>query len=154
MESTIAQYISSTWGLITNSIIFILFGLAAYDTYTKRWSAKTGNYKTMGRITWSGEVPGAKPPYLVSYSYNVEGVLYNGVLHVPAYRIKKTIQENPKGKEITVYYAAKDHGFSRAYRPPNHIQIIGKSVLQYLLAPLLFINVISIYIFWLVNASK
>ncbi len=131
MESTISHYLNSTWGIITNTVIFSLFGLAAYNTYAKRWSAKTGKYKTKGRITWSGETPGTKPPYLVSYSYNVDGSLYNGELYVPPFRVKKTIQDNPKGKEIPVYYAIKDHGFSQAYRPPNHAKIIGKSVLHY-----------------------
>ena len=154
MESIVSQYLNGTWGIITNLIIFIIFGLVAYDTYAKRWSAKTGKHKTTGRITWSGETPGTKPPYLVSYSYNVECALYNGELYVPPYRVKKTIEENPKGKQITVYYAEKDHRFSRAYKPPNHTQIIGKSLLQYLVAPLLLVNFISIYIFWLVNVSK
>ena len=154
MESTISQYLNSTWGIITNSAILILFGLVAYNTYAKRWGAKTGKYKTKGRITWSGETPGTKPPYLVSYSYNVEGSLYNGELYVPPFRVKKTIEDNPKGKEITVYYAIKDHGFSQAYRPPSHMQVIGKSMLQYLIAPLIFVNLISVYIFWLANVSK
>ncbi len=154
MESTISQYLNSTWGITTNTVIFIFFGLVAYNTYAKRWTAKTGKYKTKGRITWSGEMPGAKPPYLVSYSYNVNGALYNGELYVPPFRVKKTIKENPKGKNITVYYAIKDHGFSQANRPPSHAQIIGKSALQYLIAPLLLVNLISIYIFWLANISK
>ena len=145
---------NSTFGIITNLIIFIFFGLVAYDTYAKRWSSKTGKYKTIGRITWSGETPGTNPPYLVSYSYNIDGALYIGELYVPPYRVKKTLEENPKGKEITVYYAAKDHGFSRAHKPPNHAQIIGKSVLQYLIVPIVFVNIISIYVFWLVNVSQ
>jgi len=154
MESVLSQYLNSTWGVFTNLAVFILFGLASYDTYAKRWSAKTGKYKTTGRITWSGEIPGNKPPYLVSYSYNIDGALYNGELYIPPYRVKKTLEENPKGKEITIYYAAKDHGFSRALKPPNHSQIIGKSVFQYLIIPIIFVNIFSIYLYWLINASK
>ena len=154
MESTFIQYIDSTWGFTTNTILVIIFGLAAYNIYAQRWSAKSGKYSTKGRITWSGEVPGAKPPYLVSYSYNVDGALYNGELYVPPFRVKKTIESNPKGKEVIVYYANKDHGFSQANKPPSHFQIIGKSILQYLILPMVFINLISMYFYWLVDVSK
>ncbi len=154
MESIFTQYIDSTWGFTTNTIVFIIFGLAAYNIYAKRWSAKSGKFSTTGRITWSAEMPGAKPPYLVSYSYNVDGALYNGELYVPPFRVKKTIENNPKGKEVIVYYANKDHGFSQVNKPPNHFQIIGKSILQYLILPMVFINLISMCIYWLVDVSQ
>ena len=108
----------------------------------------------VGHFWMQFNMPGAKPPYLVSYSYNVNGALYNGELNISPFRVKKTIESNPKGKEIIVYYANKDHGFSQAYKPPSHIQIIGKSILQYLILPMIFINLLSMYFYWLVNASK
>ncbi len=154
MEIFSTQYIESTWGIITNLIIIIIFGLVAYNIYAKRWSAKSGKYSTKGYITWSGKIPGGKPPYLISYSYNINKVMYNGVLHVSPFRAEEEIKKNPKGKEIIVYYSDKDHGFSQAYRPPNHHNIIGQSVLQYLIAPLFLINLISAYAYWLISVSK
>jgi len=154
MEIFLTQYITSTWGILVNTPILIAFGIAAYDAYAKRWSAKSGRYTTKGRITWSGIMPGAKPPVLISYSYTVRGALYTGVLHVSPFRIKKTIEENPKGKEVTIYYSNKDPEFSQAFKPPNHFQIVGTSVLQYLLLPLVLVNIFSIYFYWLVNVSK
>jgi hypothetical protein len=155
MEISITQYIESTWGIIANLLIFIVFGLASYNTYAKRWSAKSGHYYTTGRITWSEnyQMQGQRHS-LVSYSYTVDGTLYNGEIYVSPFRAKKIVEENPKGKELTVYYSKKDPGFSKAYKPPNHLNIIGKSVIQYLLIPTVLVNIVTIYFYWLINASK
>lgn len=60
MESIFVQYIFSAWGFTANLLISIIFGLAAYNIYAKRWSAKSGQYSTKGHITWSEMVPGKK----------------------------------------------------------------------------------------------
>ena len=151
MGSEYINYLSSNWTIWVNTPIFILFSLFTYNTYAKRWSSKTGKHSTTGRITWSGEIPGGKPPYLVSYSYHVDGALYNGQLSIPFLKVDETIKENPKGKEITVYYAKKEPGFSLANKPPTHYQIIGKSLLTHLLLPLFIINLIFTFVYWLTN---
>ena len=50
------QYMSSGWGLLANGLFIILFGMIAYNTYAKRWSAKTGRFFTEAKITWSEPV--------------------------------------------------------------------------------------------------
>lgn len=154
MVSEFIKYISSNWAFLVNTPIFIFFGLVTYNAYAKRWSAHTGKHSTRGHITWSGEIPGGKPPYLVSYSYHVDGTLYNGQLNISLLTADKTIRENPKGKEIVVYYAKKEPGFSQANKPPNHAQIIGNSLLTHLILPLLLINFIFTFIYWLANVNK
>ena len=154
MEGAFLKYLNSYWLYWINIPIFILFGLMAYNAYAKRWSAITGKHSTKGKITWSGKIPGGKPPYLVSYSYYVNGVLYNSQLRISPFRADKIIKENPRGKEITVYYANKDPGFSNAFKPPMNYQIIGSTIIQYLILPLVFINAIFSFIFWLLNAAK
>lgn len=126
----------------------------AYNSYAKRWSAKTGKHSTKGRITWSGKIPEGKPPYLVSYSYHVNSTLYNGQIKMPLLNPDKIINENPKGKEITVYYSLKDPDFSNAYKPPSHSIIISSTILQYLIFPLVLINTITIFIYWLASEIK
>lgn len=151
MGSEFINYISSTWAILVNTPILILFGLVTYNAYAKRWSAKTGKHSTNGKITWSGKIPGGKPPYLVSYSYYVDGTLYNGQLSIPLLTADKAIEQNPKGKEIVVYYSKKEPGFSQAHKPPNHTQIIGKSLITHLILPLFLINIIFTFIYWLAN---
>jgi len=153
MQSIFTQYIFSVWGVTVNLLIFIVFGLAAYNTYAKRWSAKSGKHSTKGHITWSEIMP-EKKHALISYSYTVNGTLYNGELSISPFRVERTIKENPRGKEVIIYYSKKDPGFSKAYKPPNHYQIIGSSLLQYLLIPISLVNIVTIYFYWLVNASK
>ena len=154
MESDYVNYLSSNWVLWVNLPIVLAFGLVTYNAYAQRWGAKTGRYSTRGHITWSGRIPGGKPPYLVSYSYHVDGVLYNGQLYIPFYRVDKTIKQNPVGKEIIVYYARKEPGFSRAFKPPDHYQIIGSSLLAYLLVPLFLFNLIFAFIYMLANIQN
>jgi hypothetical protein len=145
---------SSNWAVFVNTPIFIFFGLFAYNAYAKRWSAKTGKHSTQGHVTWSGEIPGGKPPYLVSYSYYVDGILYNGQLSIPLFSAEKIIKQNPKGKEIVVYYAKKEPGFSQANKPPSHAQIIGSSLITHLVLPLFLINMIFSYIYWLAHVNS
>ena len=153
MEGIFTEYIFSTWGIVTNLIILCFFGLTSYNIYAHRWSAKSGQYFTNGHITWS-EVIGGRKNALVSYSYTVDGTLYNGELSIPPFRAKKTVQKNPKGKKVIVYYAKKDPAFSQAYKPPNHFHIIGSSIMPYLLLPLFFVNMASYYIYWLIIINQ
>jgi len=155
MESIITEYIESAWGITTNLVIILFFGLIAYNIYAKRWSAKSGSHYVRGRITWSELIRGTRyAQALISYSYYVDGIPYNGELYVSPFRMEKTIKENPKGKEITVYYSIKDPGFSRAYKPPSHVQIIGASVINFLLLPGILINIIAMYFYWLIDVSN
>jgi len=151
MESEFINYLSGNWVIWVNIPVLILFGLVAYNAYTRRWSAKTGKHSTNGHITWSGKIPGGRPPYLVSYSCYVDGTLYNGQINLPFLSVDRIIENNSKGKEIIVYYAKKEPGFSKAFRPPNHYQIIGNSLITHLLLPLFFINLIFTFIYWLAN---
>jgi hypothetical protein len=120
----------------------------AYNTYAKRWSAKSGKYSTTGRITWSEIVPGKKHA-LISYSYHVDGTLYNGEYRVNPFRIKETVEKNPKGKEIKVFYSYKAPSFSNPNYPPSHSQIIGSTFMSYLFVPLIVINFIFMYVYLL-----
>ncbi len=126
------------WVLYVNALILIVFGLASYDKYAKRWSAKSGKNIVSGHITWSELIDTRRA--LISYSYHVNGVLYNGEIRIPAMQKEEMINKYPKGKEINVYYATKDPGFSRVDRPPSHLDIIGSTVFWYLLFPLGAIN--------------
>jgi len=154
MGSEFIKYITSNWAIFVNTPIFIIFGLVTYNAYAKRWSAKSGKYSTKGHITWSGKIPGGKPPYLVSYSYYVDGTLYNGQINVSLIAPEKTIEKNPKGKELTIYYAKKDPSFSQANKPPNHAQIIGNSVITHLFLPLGLINIIFTFIYRLAHVNN
>ena len=153
------NYFNSAWSIITNIPILIIFGLICYNTYAKRWSASTGKYSTIGRITWSEIYYGKNTQILnkhalISYAYSVEGKTYNGVITVSPFKMEKTVEENPKGKEVLVYYSKKDPEFSQAYKPPNHFRIIGKSFIQYFFIPFILINLFSAYFHWLINVSK
>ena len=148
------EYFNSTWGIVTNIPVLIIFGLACYSAYAKRWSAKSGKHSTTGRITWSEIFRFKNKHALISYTYSVDGKPYNGEIHVPPFRMDKTVKENPKGKEILVYYSKKEPGFSQANKPPSHYQIVGKSFFQYLVIPFTLINLFSAYFHWLVNVSK
>jgi len=66
MEIFLTEYITSFWGFMVNLSIVVVFSVAAYNVYAKRWSAKSGQHKTTGYITWSSLMPGTKPPVLVS----------------------------------------------------------------------------------------
>ena len=154
MGSEFIKYITSNWTVFVNTPIFILFGLVTYSAYAKRWSAKSGKHSTKGHITWSGKIPGGKPPYLVSYSYQVDGALYNGQINIPLLTPDKTIEKHPKGKEITIYYAKKDPSFSKANTPSSHAQIVGNSLLTHLLFPLGLINIIFTFIYWLAHVNN
>ena len=147
------NYINSVWGIITNIPILIVFGLICYNTYAKRWSAKTGKYSTTGRITWSEIYYTKNRHALISYTYAVNGKNYNGEMTVSPFKMEKTVKENPKGKEITVYYSKKDPGFSQANKPPSHFKIIGKSFVYYFVIPFSLINLFSVYFYWLINIS-
>ena len=139
--------------MATNVIVVCVFGLVAYDRYAKRWSAKTGNYSVPGKITWSERMLIGKKRTLISYSYRVAGTLYNGEIHPPFHRIDETIRDYPKGKEITVFYAQKDPGFSRVDKPAGHFDIIGTSVMYWLVLPALFANFVSGFIYAVANAN-
>ncbi len=149
------SYFGSLWGLVANILILVIFGLAAYDKYARRWSAKSGKHSVTGRITWSELIQMRRGNRaLVSYSYRVDNKLYNGTIRIPAFQEAKIVNENPKGKEIVIYYSNKDHGFSRAYQPPTHLDIIGTTVLVYLLLPFVLINSVSWFIYWLFSINQ
>jgi len=152
MESIFFNYITSNWLVYVNLPILILFTLMAYDAYAKKWSAKTGKYKTTGRITWSGSVDYKHS--LISYSYTVNGTHYNGTFPPSPFMMKKLFEKYPKGKEIKVYYSCKDPGYSTPNWPPSHSQIIGDTVIKYLIAPLLFFNIVFMYIHFLFNVKN
>jgi hypothetical protein len=148
------DYFSSIWGLSINSLILVIFGLASYNKYANRWSAKTGNFNTPGHITWSEIIGGQTRKALISYSYYVESKLYNGEISAPPLQKEQAVIDNPKGKEIVVYYSDKDHGFSRANKPPSHQDIIGSTIVQYLLLPFVLLNIPLGYFYWLFSVSK
>jgi len=146
-------YLFSTWGLLTNMLVVIVFGLTTYNTYAKRWSAMSGKFSTKGRITWSEMIPG-KNRALISYSYTVNNILYNGVITPSPFRMKKMVELNPKGKEITVYYSSKDPGYSQAFTPPNHMDTIIQSINKFLVFPAVLINTISFFLYWLFSINS
>ena len=148
------DYFSSIWGVSINTLIFIISGLAFYNRYAKRWSAKSGDFNTPGHITWSESFGGQTNKALISYSYYVEGKLHNGEISAQPLQKEQAVIDNPKGKEIVVYYSAKDHGFSRANKPPSHLDIIGSTIVQYLLLPFVLINIPAGYFYWLFSVSK
>ena len=139
---------------MTNLGILVLFGLVAYNRYAKRWASKTGRYSVPGKITWSERIALSKgSKMLVSYSYNVAGNLYVGEVPQKYWDMDKFIADHPKGKEVTVYFAPKDPNFSRIEQPPSHFDIIGSTLLYWLLLPLLGINLVSAYLHWLVKIA-
>ncbi len=152
MNNIFISYFNSLWGISVNIMIVIVFGLMAYNKYAKRWSAMTGKHSTLGRITWSQYVEENKR-VLISYAYSVDGVPYNGEIPAISFNTKKVLARYPKGKEITVYYAAKDPAFSKTGKPPSHAELIS-SILWYLTLPLSLINIPSIFLYWLVSINQ
>ena len=148
------QYLSSGWGILANGLFIILFGMIAYNTYAKRWSAKTGQFFTEAKITWSELTTNSKgqSKALIRYNYNVNGVLHNGVIPAHTLRPLSLVDEHPKGKLITVYFSQKDHGYSTAHKPPTHVDIIMSVIGMYLMLPVLIYNCIAFFIYWLANA--
>ena len=120
---------------MTNFGILVVFGLVAYNRYAKRWASKTGRYSVPGRITWSERIALSKgSKMLVSYSYSVAG--------------KPFVGEVPQR-----YWDTEDPGFSRIEKPPSHFDIIGSTLFFWLLLPLLGVNVVSGYVYWLINLA-
>lgn len=148
------EYFTSLWGVSVNTLVLISFGLACYNKYAKRWSAKSGSYTVPGHITWSEIIEGKGKKALISYSYYVDGLLYNGEISAPLLQKEQAVYENPKGKKIVVYYSRKDHGFSRAGKPPTHLDIIGSTLVVYLVLPFVLLNIVSGYFYWLISVSK
>jgi len=152
MNNIFISYFNSFWGISVNILIVIIFGLMAYNKYAKRWSAMSGRYSTQGRITWSQYLEENKR-VLISYAYSVNGISYNGEIPGVLFNTKKVLARYPKGKTITVYYAAKDPAYSRAEKPPAYAQLVS-STLWYLILPLCLINIPSIYLYWLVSINQ
>lgn len=153
------EYIESYGGIGVNVFIVCIFGLAAYSSYAKKWSAMTGHYFTDGHITWSeyvtyGITTSNSEQALVSYSYDVNGTLYNGVLNLPLFGKRQFVEKHPKGSSIKIFYSVRYPDFSRAIKPATHLDVIGASFLIYFLLPFMLINIPSIYFFWLVSINK
>ena len=145
------QYMSSGWGLLANGLFIILFGMIAYNTYAKRWSAKTGRFFTEAKITWSELTTNSKGQNsaLISYSYYVDGALHNGVIPSHTLKPQSLVEEHPKGKLITVYFSQKDPDYSTAHKPPTHVDIIMSVIGMYLMLPVIIYNCIVFFIYWL-----
>ena len=91
---------------------------------------------------------------VISYSYKVDDDKYHGELKAPHHKAVEIVENNPKGKEMVVYYSKKDPWFSIANRPPSHFDIIGSTIAIYLLLPFVLVNLVYGYIFWLVRANE
>ena len=155
MPPIVMEYLSSSFGILANLAIVIGFCALAYDKYAKRWGGTTGKYSTKGKITWSeygafvsNSNPG--PEALISYSFTVEGKLYNGTIFTGIFA-KRMVKRFPRGKEIKVFFAPRDPEFSRAERPPSHSALIGDALAHYLVLPLALINIPLLFIYWLIG---
>lgn len=145
------DYLNSVWGFITNASILFVFGLISYDTYAKRWAAKTGRFFVEGVITFSEMMDTGQRgrAMQVSYSYYFNGTKHVGEVPGKVWGAEQFVLDHPKGKAVTVYYAPKDSWFSRINKPPSHIDIIGNTVFMWLLFPMVGINMVSGYLYWL-----
>jgi len=157
------SYLASWWGIVVLLVTFVVFGLKAYDIFAKAWPASTGNYVTEGKITWSEfitpEVVLAKKALfnapnegLISYSYRVNGIQHNGT--IPTHTLTQTEVDTYlyKGADIQVFYAPKRPSYSRGRKPPSPWMIGSDIFSLWLILPLLAINAISFFIWFLANA--
>ena len=144
-------------------ISFTILGLKAYDIFAKVWPATTGNYVVEGKITWSEFInPGillakkavfnAPNEGLISYSYRVNGVQHNGT--IPTIKLTQTEVDKYlyKGAEIQVYYSPRKPSYSYGRRPPSQWAIGADIFSLWFLIPLLVINALSFFIWFLANA--
>eukprot|EP00494_Astrolonche_serrata_P029957 UN30224 len=90
---------------------------------------------------------------LVSYSYHVNTQLFNGEVPQKFSAADQYVANHPKGKEVTVYFAPKDPGFSRINSPPTHFDIIGSTAMLYAVLPFFALNAVSGYLFWIFNVT-
>ena len=157
------SYLASWWGIVVLLVTFVIFGLKAYDVFAKAWPASTGNYVTRGKITWSEfitpEVVLAKKTLLnapneglISYSYRVNGVQHNGT--IPTQKLTQIEVDTYlyKGADIQVYYAPKRPSYSHGRKPPSQGKIGSETFSLWLSLPLLVINGLSFFIWFLANA--
>lgn len=145
------SYFDSIWGISTDAVILTVFGLASYDKYARRWSARSGVYSVPGKNTWHEIIYNRRA--LISYSYRVDEVLFNGEIRIPPLNKEKLITRYPKGTTVKAYYSPKDPGFSRVDTPPDHFDIVGTTVFWYLLLPFVLLNIVSGFLYGLVNVG-
>ena len=149
MIGSLIDYASSNWGIYFNVVLWIGFGLLAWDVFAKRWPAMSGRYRTNGHITWSEASTDqkGKETALISYSYNIDNKLYNGTISWNNFNAHKLVEEYPKGKSVKVYYSPRKVSYSKVDMPPTYPRLLFDSFFYYLLLPVVMINLPS-WFFW------
>lgn len=88
------QFLLNPWILAVNAGVLVLFGLKAYDIYTKTWLASSGKYSTRARITYTefrdnskfNRVLGNLPNEgMICFAYRVDGHLCTGTFSTGPY---------------------------------------------------------------------
>ncbi|MEH6610648.1 MAG: hypothetical protein V7696_14880 [Halioglobus sp.] len=157
------DYLVSWWGIVALAITSLGFGLKAYDVFAKVWPATTGKHIVKGRITWSefvspelvllkqawSRVPNEG---LISYAYRVEGGQHNGVIPLEKLTQEEVDNQLYKGAEVDVYYSPRLHHYSYARKPPAQSILAGGIIANWFLMPVIVLNGLSFFIWFLANA--
>lgn len=154
------DYVESSWALMTNLVLVILFGSRLYDLYAKSWLAHTGKHVTIGKITYSECTPqnARALQYLES---DPEGIYTTLITYVYTINNKRfvnsyltneldraTVKEKyKKGANIEVYYSPRLPSYSFIQKAPSRADIFKHLLFKKFISPLVFLNLASC-IFW------
>jgi len=156
-------YLLSWWGLVVLFLTCVAFALKTYDVFARIWPTTTGKYSVRGTITWSEFVApelvllkraltDSPNEGLISYSYRVNGCQHNGTISTDKLTQGDVDQHLYKGAEIDVYYSPKLPQFSYGRNPPSQAKIAGEIAAKWFVVPVLVLNSLSFYIWFLANA--
>ena len=156
-------YLSGWWGILVLVVTSIGCGLKAYDVFAKVWPATAGKHAVKGWITWSEfvapEVVLMKKAWsrvpsegLISYAYRVQGSQHNGTIPLEKLAQDEVEKHLFKGAEVDVYYSPRLPLYSCARTPPSQAVIAGGIVSSWFLVPVIVLNGLSFFIWFLAKA--